>query len=211
MNQSYTIILLTIIGAIIVLLFYFFKIRKSDKQMKTVDLARKMEQIQTSPKGLKIFGKVLPQEILEAFDESAQRYFDIVRTCRDYKNKLDHKEWSIFIIPSFLSPEQRMPSYYYPKPKAGEAGQMMIAGEYLLSDDPSQQCWIAIADPQNIFSFSREVIHNELEHGGANNNNPSDFLSGAIAGHQHPLYADCRTSLRRNFQSSRLPCGTSKL
>lgn len=186
-------------------LIYFVKFRKG---LTTLEYARQQKQTQTSPMGLKIFGKSLTMAELIALDDGAQNYFDIARQCLGYTKKLRHSDWSIFLVPSTLSPEQQLPSYFYPKPFEGEDGQTLIAGEYLVSDKEHEQCWIAIANPLGNTHFAFDVIYNEFEHGGAFNNNWRDFEIGGSPGHIHPLNSDCRWGSRRAHLMT-VKCGTN--
>jgi hypothetical protein len=109
----------------------------------------------------------------------------------------------VFVLPSTLSPIDRVPSYCYPYPTdCAKSNNFIIAGEFL----PGASNTIAIAHPKGQIDFAFNVMANELEHGLEYHNNANEYYNHAQPGHVHPLWADCRTEA--SAETNALGCGT---
>ena len=191
------IFLIILAAAAFVSLLYLLR-RKSADTAKTLDLFRRAKHVQTTKRGIKIYGEPLSIAELEAVDGGAAKAFSFASKCRGYTNKISHSDWSVFVLSSVLSPFERVPSYFYPFPNSEEKSKSYtVAGEYLISD--SESTVIAVAAPQGDLSFAAEVVYNELEHGIERHNDEQAFYRNANAGHAHPLWADCRSDSMEFF------------
>lgn len=178
---------------------------KDTKKKKVFELFKDERQIQTTPKGIKIYGIKQSQEILNAIDAGATDQFEIFSECYGYKNKMKHSDWSIYILPSTLSPVNKTPSYNYPYPFADKG--ILVAGEYVFQLKLMKNIGvIAIAEPQGQIDFAKQVVKNELEHGVYDFNDQFRFYNTAVAGHQHPISEDCRLVAAIESKSD-LQCG----
>jgi len=198
--NNYLWVFVAVLG-IVALIFVLKRVKKSPE--RTIDLYRKAQASGLTPSGIQIYGMSLSVDEKVAVDAGFRRAVAVGSECRGYANKLNPSDWRVFVVPSTLSPEWRVPSYCYPYPNDCEkSNNFIIAGEFL----PDAGDVIAIAQPQGQTGFTAEVVYNEFEHGLAFHNNQNDYMVGGTPGHIHPLWVDCRTGFIKQ-KSLGLTCG----
>lgn len=192
------IIIIIIVLAIIAGAIYFALKKKpfaSRHSLKTADLFKQSVQVQTTPKGMAIFGEAVTPDVLYGFDAGATKAFAVASECKGYTKQLNHADWSVFVLPSHPAPESKTPCYFHPFPNdARKSNSFIVAGEYLPTVKNNV---IAVAQPNDQLQFAFEIVYNEQEHGLAHKNNQSDYEREGTPNHFHPLWSDCRTDTRQ--------------
>lgn len=188
MTTQLIILLIVIALAVLALIL----IRRKPARQNTLTLYRSARHVQTTPGGIKIYGRGVPMDVQRQFDAGATDAIEVADVCLARRGRVAQKDLKIFVVDSFMSDRDRVPSYWYPFPLKKVETSISVAGEYLISGKESEQKIIAVADPQGQLDFARSIVAFELEHLLDFHYDRAAFVRNGRGDHYHPLYQDCR-------------------